>query len=67
MQGAISAKLEALRAKKVIVDVSGAGSISVFAADELDVTISGAATVDYHGNPKKLHESISGAGVLRKK
>ncbi len=56
-----------LKAEAVTVQVSGAGNVDVSASAKLDVTISGAATVTYTGDPPDLQQHISGAGSLKKR
>lgn len=52
-----------LLAKHTQVDIKGAGSAIVNAAEKLDVTIEGAGTVEYNGRPK-ITQEISGAGEI---
>ena len=54
-------------AEKAKVEVAGAASVEVYATEQLDVTISGAGSVNYSGNPKTVNKSISGIGSLNKK
>lgn len=48
------------------IDISGAGKAEINVSKELNVEISGAATVRYKGNPTKNVQDISGAGTVRK-
>lgn len=48
------------------LNISGAGSANVHAADTLDVEIVGAADVYYSGDPKNVIENILGVGSLNK-
>ena len=56
-----------LRAEKVIVSISGAASVDVFASDQLDVNLSGVGHVSYSGNPKTVNKNISGLGSVSAK
>lgn len=55
-----------LRAETADVRVTGAGNVDVYATDQLDITVSGAAHVTYSGNPK-VSKHILGAGEVTKK
>ncbi len=48
------------------LDISGAGKAEINVSKELNVDISGAATVRYKGNPVKNVQDISGAGSIKK-
>lgn len=56
-----------LLTEKAKVTVTGAASVIVYASDNLDVTVSGAGSVDYLGNPKSVNKSVSGIGSVTKK
>jgi len=56
-----------LRAEKVIVSISGAASVDVFASDQLDVNLSGVGHVSYSGNPKTVNKNIGGLGSVSAK
>lgn len=56
-----------LLAEKARVTVSGAASVTVYATDHLDVSVSGAGSVDYFGNPKTVNKNVSGIGSVNKK
>lgn len=47
------------------VHISGAGSATVWAEDNLDASISGAGSIDYYGDPE-ISEHISGVGNVSK-
>ena len=53
-----------LHAEKAQVTVSGASAIDVYATEQLDVDISGVASVTYSGNPKTVNKHISGIGSI---
>jgi len=54
-----------LEADVVIVDLSGLGSASVWAEEELTANISGAGKVEYAGQPR-VNSNISGVGKLER-
>jgi hypothetical protein len=66
ISGAGDIKAQNLKARKAVVEVSGAGDLSVYASDMLKVEINGAADVSYYGNPAKVIQKINGAGELEK-
>jgi len=53
-----------LSVKKATVVLSGSGSVTVFASEELDATISGSGQIRYSGNPNKINKNISGSGTI---
>lgn len=65
-EGSGASKLEAstLKAQNVTVDISGAGKAEVYASETLDCDLSGAAKVEYAGNPKKITQDVSGAAKI---
>lgn len=60
--GSISAK--DLQAKSVSVDVSGTGSATVNASDSVDASVSGTGAINVHGNPARVHKSVTGTGTV---
>jgi hypothetical protein len=56
-----------LQAEKARVTVAGAASVSVYASEQLDVSVSGVGSVTYSGNPKTVNKSVSGIGSVNKK
>lgn len=56
-----------LIAEKARVSVTGAASVDVYATEQLDVTVSGAGSVTYGGDPKIVNKSVSGIGSVSKK
>jgi hypothetical protein len=44
--------------------VSGAASVDVYADEQLDVSVSGAGSVSYSGNPKTINKHVSGIGSV---
>lgn len=65
--GASNIDAKDLHAEKVGVESSGAGYVSVYATEQLDATASGAAHIDYYGDPKTVNPEVSGAGSINKK
>jgi putative autotransporter adhesin-like protein len=55
-----------LQTEKARVTVAGAASIIVYVTEQLDVTVSGAGSVKYRGNPKTVNKSVSGIGSVSK-
>ena len=55
-----------LRASKAIVDTKGVSKVDVYAADQLDVTVSGPSHVTYQGEPV-VNKTINGPGSVEKK
>ena len=55
-----------LESQAVVVDASGSSDVVVDSRDSLDAKVSGAATVQYGGNPK-LKRSVEGAGTLERR
>jgi hypothetical protein len=55
-----------LESQAVVVDASGSSDVVVDSRDSLDAKVSGAATVQYGGNPK-LKQSVEGAGTLERR
>lgn len=56
-----------LKAKKVDVDVSSAGSASVFATDEISMNVSSAGKIYYMGDAEVIRSRTSSAGDIIKK
>jgi hypothetical protein len=63
--GASSLNAKGLSAQTAHVSLSGASAADVTATETLDVSISGAGTVTYGGNPKKVNKDISGVGTIK--
>jgi hypothetical protein len=64
LSGAGDLDARELHAKVVDLELSGAGEADVWASDRLDAEISGAGNVRYFGNPKEVHQDVSGAGSI---
>jgi hypothetical protein len=52
-----------LESETAIIDISGAGTATLWATESLDIEISGLGNVIYYGNPRII-QSISGLGKL---
>jgi hypothetical protein len=52
-----------LRSKKASITVKGPGKATVWATDELDLTILGIGSIEYYGSPK-VRRHISGIGAV---
>jgi hypothetical protein len=63
--GASKAELEEYGVAKASVDLSGASSAAVDAAQELEVSASGASTLRYRGQPQMRHLATSGASTVK--
>ena len=55
-----------LRADKGTVEANGVAKVEVFARDELNVTVSGPASVIYRGDPK-LNKTLNGPGSIERR
>lgn len=64
--GASKVDVRDLRASRVKVSLSGAGHANVYASEEVNANVSGAASVTYYGEPKVVNKSVSGAGSINK-
>lgn len=62
--GAATVDAEKLLTSSAKVELSGAGEATVHASKQLDVDLSGAASVTAYGRPATIHKSISGVGSL---
>lgn len=51
---------------KFSADISGASHAKIFVKSELSVNVSGAASVQYKGEPRLIQTDVSGAGSLKK-
>ena len=48
-----------LQCRVVSVEVSGVGSASVYASDEVDAEVSGMGDIDVYGSPEKVRKESS--------
>ncbi len=62
--GVAKIELEKLLAESVELDMSGAGSATLYAADSINTKISGVGNVTVHGNPKERNDSSKGLGKV---
>lgn len=67
LSGAGEVDAKDLRSERVFVNSSGAAEATVYASEELRVQASGAGTVNYYGDPKKIDENVSGGASISKK
>ncbi len=67
LTGASNADTEKLIASRVTIELSGAGKASVHASQELNATVSGAASISYTGNPATVNRRVSGVSSISKK
>jgi hypothetical protein len=65
--GAGTLDLEHLTAERASVKASGSGTVTIDVTQALDADVSGAGTVNYHGNPPDVKKDVSGAGSLVKR
>ena len=54
-----------LKAEKAKIVSKGVGNLSVYADQELDITVKGVGNVTYGGNPEVLKTDISGIGKVK--
>ena len=64
--GAANIDTHKLRADRAVVESNGVSKVEVYAADELDVTVSGPSNVVYHGDPQ-VKQSVNGPGSVTKR
>lgn len=64
--GASKVNVKELRAARVKINLSGAGSANVYASEEVDARVSGASQVTYYGEPKVVNKNISGGSSINK-
>jgi len=64
--GAANIDTHKLRADRAVVESMGVSNLEVYAANELDVTVSGPSSVIYHGDPH-VKQTVNGPGSVRKK
>lgn len=67
ISGAGNIDAKELKARDVIISVSGAASADVFAKEALDASVSGVGSIDYYGNPEKTRTNVSGVGSITRK
>ncbi len=62
--GAVEFDGENLKSRKCRIKMSGAGEAVVYATEELDIEVSGAAEIRYKGQPANIKQDISGAASI---
>jgi len=67
LSGAGNIEARNLKAKNVLVSVSGAASASVYAKEYLDASVSGVGSIDYYGDPLKTKTNVSGVGSISRR
>ncbi len=67
LSGAGNIDARELKAKDVVICVSGAASADVYAKESLDASVSGVGSIDYYGNPEKTRTNVSGVGSITRK
>jgi len=64
LTGAGRLNARSLPAKTATVSVTGAANAEVNVSDALKVSVTGAGTVTYSGNPKTVDKTVTGAGTV---
>ncbi len=64
LSGAADYKAQHLKSKYTYAKASGAGSMVVYASEEIEAYASGAGSVKYYGDPVKETSKASGAGSI---
>lgn len=67
VSGASQAQLDGFTVNDARVEVSGASRASIAPTGKMDVSLSGASSLEYSGNPTLRGLDISGASTMRKK
>jgi hypothetical protein len=65
MTGASKLDAKSLQTQSAYVSLAGASRAEVSVSDALKVSIAGAGSVTYSGNPKTVKKSVAGAGFVR--
>ena len=65
MTGASDLSAKSLQAKNVEISTTGAADAEVTATESLKVSITGAGSVTYFGNPPSIVKHITGAGSIK--
>lgn len=56
-----------LKAEKAAISISGAGGVSAYVTENVDISIAGSGDVTIKGNPKKVKQKINGSGGVNVK
>lgn len=67
LSGASRIRIEDYIVDDAVIDISGASSAEINAGGELDVTLSGASSLRYSGNPTLGDLNISGGSSLKRR
>ena len=67
LSGAGDYQAQHLKSKYTTAKASGAGSVVVYASEEIEAYASGAGSVKYYGNPSKEKTDASGAGSISRR
>jgi hypothetical protein len=67
LSGAGDYEAQHLKSNYTYAKASGAGTIVVYASEEIEAYASGAGSVKYYGDPDKEKSNASGAGSIRKR
>ncbi|MCY3999061.1 MAG: DUF2807 domain-containing protein [Flavobacteriaceae bacterium] len=57
-------KASELKADKAIANVSGSGSVNLYASDSFNGNVSGSGSIKCHGTPDKQNQKVSGSGRI---
>ena len=67
MTGASDLRAKNLQTKSAEISTTGAADAEIAVSDSLKVSITGAGSVAYHGNPPHIEKHVTGAGSIRHK
>ena len=65
LTGASTLHAQSLQTQTATVSITGASSAEVNATEALKASITGAGTLTYSGNPKKVEKTVTGVGNIR--
>jgi hypothetical protein len=65
LTGASTLHAQSLQTQTATVSITGASHADVNATDALKASITGAGTITYSGNPKKVEKTVTGVGTIR--
>ena len=67
INGSGNVEVPNLKAEKAVISISGAGDVSAYVTEDVDVSITGSGDVIIKGNPKKVKQKINGSGGVNVK
>ncbi|HSY20445.1 MAG TPA: head GIN domain-containing protein [Candidatus Acidoferrales bacterium] len=67
LTGASQLNAKSLSTQTATIELTGASDADVTVTDTLKVSITGAGSLTYSGNPKTVHQNIAGAGSIQKR